>query len=123
MATKKQQEYHDIVFSDIQFHAVEPTNPSPWHRAINKSLRSGMPGRIYSKNFKMEFTREKDGAITAKFSTPIPDDLNEKVKEIEKTGKKVRFLLPKKGLPIYLGKDMIEKIKAVRKCPAKAHYK
>lgn len=123
MTGKKKTEYQDIAFTDIGIHAVEPTKPAPWHRAINKSLRSGMPGRIYSKDFKMELIRKKDGSITARFSTPIPDDLNEKIKEIEKTGKKVRFLLPKKGLPIYSGKDMIEKINAVRKCPAKAHYK
>jgi len=116
---EKKTEYQNIVFTDIQFHTVKPTNPAPWYRIIMKSLRSDKPGRIYSKDFAIKNFQEEDGKITMNFTIPMPEKLKEKIEEIEKTGKRVRFFLPKNGLPMYLGKDMIEKINAEKRHLAK----
>lgn len=106
---EKQTEYHDVFLTDIQMHVVEPRKPTPWYRAILKSVRNKKPGRFFTKNI----TRNKDGTFTVTFSTP--PELKRQIEGAEKSGKKIRLFIPKDGLLIYPSKDVIEKLKAERK--------
>ncbi len=111
MAKKSKIEYHDIVLTDLEIHAVKPTNPAPWYRVIMKSLRNKLSGRIYSKNIRKNVDG-KNNAAPFNFAISLSEDLKEKIAGIEKLGKEVRFLMPKEGIPIYVGKDLQEFMKA-----------
>lgn len=106
---KDETGYYDILLSDIQLHNTLPRKPLPWYRAIIKSFRNKKPGRFYTKDFSVEKTNE-----TSKFrlSIPLSKEIEEKVEEANKLGKKIRIITPENGIPIYLGKDTIEFLKS-----------
>ena len=104
----EQDGYQNILLTDVQFHAAKPTKPIPWLRAILKSLKSKKPGRFYTKNISIN----KDGTFEARFNLPLK--MQKKMKEAEKSGKKIRIIVPD-NLPIFPSKDAIEKLKSERK--------
>lgn len=107
----KKDEYHDVFLTDFQMHVSEPRKPLPWYRAIFKSFRNKKPGRFYVKDAKIDIS--EDG--TFETSIPLPPATQEEIKKARIAGKKIRFIVPEEGVPIFAGKDVIEKIKSDRK--------
>lgn len=106
-----EDKFVDIVLTDIQLHVVDPGKPKPWYRTIAKSFRSGKPGRLFFKQFKLVVAPDN----TLRFAMPLPQPIRDKVQKAESAGKTVRFFMPKGGIPIMLGRDAIEKMHAVRR--------
>ena len=98
--------YHDIVLTNIQLHTIQPRKPRSFLRTIFKSLRSGKPGRVYSRDISIG----KNGE--ARLAIPLPPDEMMKIEEARKAGKIIRFFIPKTGLPVFYGKDLIDRIEA-----------
>ncbi len=109
---KKQTKYHNILLTDFQLHSTKPRKPIPWYRAIFKSFRNKKPGRFYVENF----SSQNDGTLQMTLINLAKHNPSfQKQMEIaEKSGKKIRIIIPD-NLPIFLGKNTIEKIKADRK--------
>ena len=91
----------NILLTDIQIHATKPRKPTSQYRAILKSLKNKKPGRFYTKNF--------DGK---KAIFDLPPKIKREMEKAEKSGKKIRLFMPKEGLPIFVGKDLKEKLEA-----------
>jgi hypothetical protein len=89
----------EIILTDIQLHSNKNNHPQSFKRKIEKSLKNGNSGRYYSGEIKMD----ADGKL--KFIINLPE---------EALGRDVVFTIPDGGLPIYLGKDSMEKIKSLR---------
>jgi hypothetical protein len=89
-----------ISLTDIQLHSNESNNPQSFERKIKKSIKSQKPERCNAGQFKFN----EDG--TMEFSIPAPKELK---------GKKIVFAIPKEGLFVYAGKDLVEKIKSLNK--------
>ncbi|MBM3206671.1 MAG: hypothetical protein FJZ43_03565 [Candidatus Staskawiczbacteria bacterium] len=106
---EKESKYCDILLTDIQLHTIKPTNPPSLARVIAKFLRNGLPGRIYSTFFQVQKDNKEN---PLRLSIPLTKEWEDKVTELEKAGKKIRFIIPGGGIPIYAGKDMIEFMKA-----------
>jgi len=104
-------EYYDVFLTDFQMHVTKPRKPLPWYRAILKSFRNKKPGRFYTKNAKIDIN--EDG--TFETAIPLLPTIQEEIKKAKKSGKKVRFIIPKEGVPIFAGKDLVEKMKSDRK--------
>lgn len=101
-------EYYDVVLTDIQLHVQKMSSPAPLVRAIEKTIHAGKPrGRAYGK---VDGADEK--ARTIHFTIPLEEKIQTGINEAMIQGKKIRFLVPKTGLPIYAGKDTLEKIEA-----------
>lgn len=100
-------EYYDIILTDIQFHVVKPNKPLSFLRQIMKSFRKGgAPGRVYHTGIKTN----EDG--TLRINIPLSKDLKEEMEFARRIGKTPRFFVPKNGIPMYLGKDAIERLDA-----------
>lgn len=112
LKTENQIEYQDVFLTDIQMHVVEPRKPLPWYRAILKSFRNKKPGRFFSKAFSMT---EKDKTFEANVRFPLPEKVRKQMEEAQKSGKKIRLWMPKDGIPIYPGKDVIEFLNSRRR--------
>jgi hypothetical protein len=109
MAEENKIKQHGIFITDVQLHTAKKTNPTPWYREILKSFRSKKPGRVYSnQQIKFSNWKTENGVTTAHFSMPLPDGWKEKIEEMKKMGKEVKFFIPQGGIPIYAGKDMVE---------------
>jgi len=104
-------EYYDVFLTDFQMHVSEPRKPLPWYRAILKSFRNKKPGRFYTKNTKTDINEDE----TFETSIPLPPATQEEIKKAKMSGKKIRFIIPEEGVPIFAGKDLIEKVKSDRK--------
>lgn len=101
---RENKEFVDIVFTDLQLHVVRPRKPIPLSRAIEKSIRSGRPGRAYTTNFTMKEGRKFEVEF------PTPPELEKITADAERSGKTVRYILPGGGIPVFAGKDMIENL-------------
>lgn len=88
-------EYITIELTDIQLHRLKATNPRPLDLAMART-KVGKPGRFYGNDLRAK----PDRAI--EFSIPLSKEM---VADLESGRKKLRLLMPKKGLPIRLGKD------------------
>lgn len=102
--TREDNEFVDIVFTDLQLHVVKPRKPIPLSRAIEKSIRNGRLGRAYTTNFTMMENRE------FRVEFPTPPELEKITADAERSGKTVRYILPEGGIPVFAGKDMIENL-------------
>lgn len=111
MEVQESDKYYDVILTDVQLHAVEPTNPKPWYRVLDQAFRTKKPGRFYAK-----LKRNTDGKIS--FSLPIPPNIQQEMKAAQKAGKILRILTPKGGIPTLLSKDGEEKMKALKKAGA-----
>lgn len=97
-----------IYLTDFIFHHQIPVNPKSWHRTVEKSFRSNKSGRLYghqAPTFKFE-----NGKV--EFMLPLPPDMQEQIKNAQAAGKSIVLVMPEEGVPIYLGKDLMEKVKA-----------
>ncbi len=109
---KEQNKYYNVLLTDLQLHTTKPQNPTPWYKAIFRSFRNKKPGRFYVE----KFSSQNDGSLeTTLINLAKHDPEFQKQMEIaKKSGKKIRIIVPP-NLPIYPGKDLIEKLKAERK--------
>ena len=96
-------EYHDVFLTDFQMHISEPRKPLPWYRAILKSFRNKKTGRFYTKNAKTDINENG----TFETSIPLPPATQEEIKKAKMSGKKIRFIIPEEGVPIFAGKDLV----------------
>lgn len=99
-----------IVITDVTFHSTKALNPTPFSRGVQKTISNGKPGRAYYNN---SIKKLDDGGI--EIALPILDGLQEVVENAKAKGKRVRFFLPKNGIPMFLGKDGQEKAKALKR--------
>lgn len=105
---EKDNQYYDIVLTDIQSHAVKPRKPKPLSQVVSKSFRAGKPGRLYFDKFRLELVNDRE----IKFQLFLPPDIQKDVEKAKREGKIIRILAPKKGIPFCFGKDAVEKMKA-----------
>ncbi len=99
-----------IVLTDITFHSTEACNPAPFARGVQKAITNGLPGRAYYNN-----SIRRLGSDGVQVHLPILAGLQEVVEKAYAKGKRVRFFLPKEGIPMLLGKDAQEKIAALKR--------
>lgn len=99
----------EIYIYDLQMHAVEPRKTKSWYLKVLEAIKTKQSQRAYTKDLQVN----KDDKFTAVF--PTPPELEKIIKESEAKGKKVNFILPKGGAPVYAGKDLVEKMEADRK--------
>lgn len=102
----KPVEYHDIILTDIQLHTAKARKPIPWYKAIWRSIKNRTAGRFYSRDIQVK----KGGTILMGF--PLPPNIQKEKEIAEKSGKQFRLFMPKDGLPLALGPDAIEALKA-----------
>lgn len=96
----------DIFLTDIQLHVQKVRNPNPLGRQYVKALHGSKQRRAYSNSVKFD---GKKRTIT------LTLDLREEhlYEHAKKLGKKyIRYFIKKDGIPLYLGSDTIEKLKA-----------
>lgn len=100
----------DIVLTDITFHSTEACHPTSFARGVQKVITNGRPGRAYYNN---SIKKLEDGNFRVEL--PMLEGLQEVVEKAKAKGKRVRFFIPKKGLPMLLGEDAQEKVKALKR--------
>lgn len=93
--------YYTIEITDIKFHTELPRKPHSFMRAASKSIRSGKPGRAYSTDMQLG-----DNSFMLNF--PF---VREEAEKARLAGKELRILFPKNGIPVYLGDDLIARLK------------
>lgn len=101
--------YHDIFMTNIQLHTTEVRKPKSFLASVLRTIRNKKPGRAYSKNLSVS----KEGKM--EFAFPFSTEKAAEIEKAEREGKVIRFWMPKGGLPIYLGKDFIERLDAEKK--------
>jgi len=89
------KEYHNITLTDIQPHASIPRFPK---NKIEKNIRQKRPGRIICR-----ITGIDEKTHTIRFVAEMPKGLKTKVH------------FPSQGLPMIIGRDVFEKITALKK--------
>ena len=109
MDTKKDIQYEDVFLTHIELHVKKFRNKS-WIHTIMKSIQNKKPGVFHGKP---TITKITDNIYTS--AMPIPPDTQAQIDRAKKDGKELRFHVPKGGLPIYPGKDMIEFLEAHKK--------
>lgn len=87
-----------ISLTDIQLHSNESTNPQSFKRKIEKSVKSGKAERCYNTRVEMDGNKFR-------IAMDLPEDAQDR---------DIILTYPKEGVPIYLGKDSIEKIKSLK---------
>ncbi len=112
LEVEKQTEYHDVFLTDIQIHVAKPRKPFSWYRVILKSLRNEKPGRFFTKDFSII---RKNSTFETRFRFPLPEEIKKQIEKARKSGKKIRLWMPKDGISVYPGKDVIEFLKARNK--------
>ncbi len=113
----KNQKYLDILFTDIKLHTIKPRKPVSLGRKISKSITSKKAGRAFSRNIKIT----KDGKL--ELSIPLGKEFIDALEKARKQGKQLRIIMPKNGIPVYFGKDVIERLQAVVKRQRKRRQK
>jgi len=107
---EKQAEYHTIFITDLQLHVLKPRKPLPWYRVAMKAIRSELAHRAHTTQFYMSPNESQPSTITF----PFPQETIAEMERATAQGKKIRFIIPDKGIPIYPGKDMLEYMAAKR---------
>ena len=105
-------EYYDIILTDIALHMTKPQNPTPWYRAMRKAIKNKKPGRYY---IGLQPSKH-NGKIEINLFDLLRQDpkFKEQEKIAKKLGKEIRIYIPP-NLPIYAGKDTLEKIEAEKR--------
>lgn len=99
----------DILLTDTQLHIQKVRNPNSLGRQYVKALHGSKQRRTYSNSVKFD---GKKRTIT------LTLDLGEEhlYEHAKKLGKKyIRYFIKQDGIPLYLGCDTIEKLKALAK--------
>ncbi len=99
----------DVILTDIQMHAQKFRKPLSLGRQFVKAAHGSKVNRVFSNDSKMD---PRTGAVS------LSIDLEEgRLFELarQKGKKYVRYLIPKEGLSIFPGPDIIEKLQSVKK--------
>lgn len=99
----------DVFITDLQIHTTKPRKPKPWYFKVLESVRTKKPQRAYTKDFQVN----KGGRFTTVF--PPPPELKRVIDEAKVKNKRINFIMPEGGAPVFLGKDTVEKIKAEKR--------
>lgn len=99
----KNEEYQDVLITHIELHANNAVNPQPISRQVAKSLKNHKPGMAHG------------GRITKVEGDRFEMVLPFKDGQILPNGKKIRYVYPAGGVPIFYGKDAVEKIEAMKR--------
>lgn len=112
---KPGMKYKTILLTDIMLHSM-PKKPSTFGSKLKRAFNSfGKAGRIYQHiNTNPEPTKENPGAFKIDVLTQLKNDpaFIKYVTEEQKKGIEIVIQIPKAGLPIFAGKDMVEFIKS-----------
>ncbi len=98
---KVNEKFIDIVLTDMQIHAIKPTNPNTIDRQAIKIVNSGKQGG--GKAFSGKVAIGPDGEWTVIFPLTNLD------------GNKIRYFVPKGGINLYLSDDAVDKIESLIK--------
>lgn len=102
---KNGQKYKIIQITDLQLHTA-PKIPTPSvGKKIQKAFKADKPDRIYSNIEKKAVSDNR--TLTLELLKMDPDFVK-MVQEEEAKGYKVLIALPKKGIPVFPGKDTVE---------------
>lgn len=96
----------DIILTDNQLHTLKIRKPNSFGRQYVKAVKGGKEKRAYSNSIKYDAKTKK---ITFSMDLGMEHLFNLAKKHDKKY---VRFLVKKNGLPVALGKDVIEKLQA-----------
>jgi hypothetical protein len=99
------QNYTDILITDIQLHILKPRKPKSWLYQVLKANRTKQKTRAYSTDI-----RNNNG-----MEMSLPPAKQIEVDRAEKEGKKIRFVFPEDGVLMYPGPDLIEYLEAKNK--------
>jgi len=98
--------YKVIQLTDFKFHST-PKRPTPsLGKKVRESFQHNTPGRIYSHLPKP--LEPQDGNSFILNVLQYDTDFVKMVQEEAAKGYKVVIAMPKEGLPVLLGEDMIE---------------
>jgi len=100
------QKYCDIVLTDIELHITKVKNPKSFGRMMMKSIRNNKPYRVYTNDLKTTKNHIPQCSID------LGKEFEMLQEQLRKEGKELRIFIPKKGLNIFPGSDIIEFIKA-----------
>lgn len=101
-----------LELTDIQLHTNARATQSAG-KAIQRSVETNRPGRIFSP---MIVEDQSEDAQTRSFSTQLPHDQATLafVKGYNERGIRVFIQFPKRGLPVFAGKDTEEFVDSVK---------
>lgn len=98
--------YHDIILTDITLHTNVARDPQPWYKKVLNAFRKNRPGRFFVNNAITKNPQTGNPIV----SIPWTIELQKEKEKAELEGKIFRVFMHKSGLPIYAGKDTIEKV-------------
>lgn len=111
---KKGEKVIVLELTDIQFHSnARPTQSVGG--AIRRSIENNKPGRIFSSLEKNPESSTDQNSIA--FSIPFAMNdpvLKQTIHDYQKQGYRVMIKMPKSGLPIHLGKDVVDFMNSTR---------
>lgn len=107
--SEDEHEVH-IIITDIQLHATQMRKPTSFARGIEKAIRSGKAGRTYANDSIKPVGI--DGLI---LTLPNAEGILEVIEKAKREGKRVRFFMPRAGIPVFYGKDAVEKIASLKR--------
>jgi hypothetical protein len=102
-----------IILTDITLHTNPTRKPASFARGLSKSVRSRLPGRTYV-NQPPEVVQE-GGAVNLEMEIPFDDEMRAVIERAKELGKQIRLVMPKDGVPVFLGKDAVEKFAALNR--------
>lgn len=100
-----------VIITDLQLHATTPRKPKSFAEGVRKTINTGRPGRTHQVIGQTARNQEPG---TFQFSIPIAG-MDEVIAQAAARGKRVRFFLPKGGVPVFLGKDAVERMEALKR--------
>ena len=107
--SESEREVH-IIITDIQLHATQMRKPTSFARGIEKAMHTGKPGRTYAND-----SIKPVGDNGLSLTLPNADGILEVIEKAKREGKRVRFFMPRAGIPIFYGKDAVEKIASLKR--------
>lgn len=106
--------YRTILLTDIMLHSM-PKKTSNFGSRLKRAFNSfNRPGRIYQPIEKIESKDEDPNSFNLSILSYLQNDPNfvKYVAEERAKGVEVVIQIPKAGLPIYMGEDMVEFMKS-----------
>jgi hypothetical protein len=97
----------DIILTDVQLHCRKIRKPNSLGRQCAKAFHGSKTNRAYSKSIAL--INDKKNIVSVNIDLGMEHLYN----LARKQGKKyIRFFIKKDGMPLFLGKDIIEKLLA-----------
>jgi hypothetical protein len=102
-----------IILTDVTLHTNPTRKPTSFARGLAKSVRSGLPGRTYVNQTPNAV--QEDAGTTLEMEIPFDDEVRVVIERAKSMGKQIRLVMPKEGVPVFLGKDAVEKFAALNR--------